>query len=82
MRVVLPKLGIDEQGSYTYAQLAERVNRAAGAFGNSVWNPNSVCSCACDTVDFPTVFWGAIKAGWFGAGQHTANRAGLRLFAG
>ena len=55
---------IDEQGSYTYAQLAERVNRAAGALLQLGLEPEQrVLLCLLDTVDFPTVFWGAIKAG-------------------
>ena len=55
---------IDEQGSYTYAQLAERVNRAAGALLQLGLEPEQrVLLCLLDTIDFPTVFWGAIKAG-------------------
>ena len=55
---------IDEQGSYTYAQLAERVNRVAGALLQLGLEPEQrVLLCLLDTIDFPTVFWGAIKAG-------------------
>ncbi|HJP07458.1 MAG TPA: benzoate-CoA ligase family protein [Arenicellales bacterium] len=55
---------IDEQGSYTYAELAERVNRAAGALLQLGLEPEQrVLLCLLDTIDFPAVFWGAIKAG-------------------
>ena len=67
---------IDEQGSYTYAQLAERVNRAAGALLQLGLEPARYHR-------FSHSILGSDKGGFGpGAGQHAANRAGLYLFAG
>ena len=55
---------IDADGSYTYDELAERVNRAGNALrtlGASL--ETRVLMCMLDGIDFPAVFWGAIKAG-------------------
>jgi benzoate-CoA ligase len=55
---------IDENGATTYAELARRVDRMAGAFaGLGIGRDQRVLLCLLDTVDFPTVFLGAIKAG-------------------
>ena len=55
---------IDDQGRYTYAELAERVNRAANALtGLGLEMENRVMLAHLDTIDFPSVFLGAIKAG-------------------
>ena len=55
---------IDDAGSYTYAELAERVNRCAGAFTALGLRPEErVLLCHLDTIDFPAAFLGAIKAG-------------------
>jgi len=55
---------IDDQGTCTYAELAQRVNRAANALvGLGLRMEDRVLLCLADTVDFPTVFLGAIKAG-------------------
>ena len=55
---------IDDQGRYTYAGLAERVNRAANALtGLGLEMENRVMLAHLDTIDFPSVFLGAIKAG-------------------
>ncbi len=55
---------IDDQGRYTYAELAERVNRAARALtGLGLEMENRVMLAHLDTIDFPSVFLGAIKAG-------------------
>jgi len=55
---------IDDRGSYTYRQLAERVDRAANALRRLGLEPEQrVLLCLLDTIDFPTVFLGAIKAG-------------------
>jgi benzoate-CoA ligase len=55
---------IDAFGSYTFAELAERVNRCANAL-NGLGLPFEcrVMLCLLDTIDFPSVFLGAIKAG-------------------
>ena len=55
---------IDDAGSYTYAQLAERVDRFAHAIRDlGVRMEERVLLCMLDTVDFPTAFLGCIKAG-------------------
>ena len=55
---------IDDAGSYTYGQLAERVNRAANALtGIGLGMEERVMLCHLDTIDWPSVFLGAIKAG-------------------
>ncbi len=55
---------IDERGRHTYADLARRVNRAGNALrGLGVRMEQRVAVCLLDTVDFPSVFFGAIKAG-------------------
>ncbi|HJU63654.1 MAG TPA: AMP-binding protein, partial [Candidatus Binatia bacterium] len=55
---------IDEDGRYSFAEVAERVNRCANAFtvlGLSM--EARVMVCLTDTIDFPAAFLGAIKAG-------------------
>jgi benzoate-CoA ligase len=55
---------IDDQGSYTYGELATRVNRCANALLNLGIEPEQrVLLCLLDTIDFPTAFLGSIKAG-------------------
>ena len=55
---------IDHRGSTTYSQLAERIDRMAGAFAKlGIQREQRVLLCMLDSVDFPTVFLGAIKAG-------------------
>jgi benzoate-CoA ligase len=55
---------IDDGGRYTYAQLAERVNRAANALtGLGLEMEHRILIAHHDTVDWPAVFLGAIKAG-------------------
>ncbi len=55
---------IDDDGSYSYADLAERVNRAANAYKSLGLEMESrVLICLLDTIDFPATFLGAIKAG-------------------
>src|SRR5438552_1206090 len=55
---------IDDYGAYTYAELARRVNRCANALtGLGMALEARVLLCLTDTVDFPSVFLGAIKAG-------------------
>ena len=55
---------IDERGSYTYGELAERVER----FGHvlralGMRREERMLICLTDTIDWPTAFLGAIKAG-------------------
>ena len=55
---------IDAVGRYTYGELAERVNRAGNALRSLGAGPETrVLMCMLDGIDFPAVFWGAIKAG-------------------
>ena len=55
---------IDESGSHTYAELAERVNRCANALTDlGLTLEARAMLCLTDTIDFPSVFLGAIKAG-------------------
>jgi benzoate-CoA ligase len=55
---------IDDGGSYTYAELAGRVNRFANALHALGVQPEQrILLCLQDSIDFPTVFLGAIKAG-------------------
>ncbi len=55
---------IDDSGRYTYAELAQRVNRAANALLALGLDMDSRIMLAhVDTIDFPSVFLGAIKAG-------------------
>jgi benzoate-CoA ligase len=55
---------IDDRGSYTYGELAARVNRFAHALrGFGLHMEQRVLLCLQDGIDFPTVFLGAIKAG-------------------
>ncbi len=55
---------IDDQGRYTYGELAQRVNRCANALLDAgLRMEDRVLLCLLDTIDFPTVFLGCIKAG-------------------
>ena len=55
---------IDDNGSYTYGELAERVNRCANALISlGLEAEQRVLLCILDTIDFPTAFLGSIKAG-------------------
>jgi benzoate-CoA ligase len=55
---------IDDSGNYTYAELAERVNRCAHALtALGLTLETRVLLCLTDTIDFPCAFLGAIKAG-------------------
>src|SRR5262249_2686187 len=55
---------IDDAGSYTYGELAERVNRCANALVGLGLRPEErVLIGLLDTIDFPAVFLGAIKPG-------------------
>src|SRR6266446_3999080 len=55
---------IDDAGSYTYGDLAARVNRFANSFhGFGLALEQRILLCIQDGIDFPTAFLGAIKAG-------------------
>ncbi len=55
---------IDDQGRYTYGELAERVNRFANVLAHlEIDIEQRIALALLDTVDFPAAFLGAIKAG-------------------
>lgn len=55
---------IDDAGSCSYRQLADRVDRFAKALRNlGVQMEQRVLLCLLDTIDFPVAFLGCIKAG-------------------
>ena len=55
---------IDDRGVCTYGELAGRVNRCANALrGLGLQVEQRVLICMHDSIDWPTVFLGAIKAG-------------------
>jgi benzoate-CoA ligase family protein len=55
---------IDDATSITYGDFADRVARAGNAIrGMGVDAEQRVALCMLDSVDFPCVFWGALKAG-------------------
>ena len=55
---------IDDQGRYTFGELAQKVNRAANALTSlGLGMESRVMLAHLDTIDFPAVFLGAIKAG-------------------
>jgi benzoate-CoA ligase len=55
---------IDDSGRYTYGELAQRVDRAANALtGLGLEIEDRIMLAHLDTIDFPSVFLGAIKAG-------------------
>jgi benzoate-CoA ligase family protein len=55
---------IDPRGSWTYGQLADRVARFGHALRSRGIAPEQrILICMLDTVDWPTAFLGALKAG-------------------
>ena len=55
---------VDDAGRYTYGELAQRVDRAANALtGLGLEMEDRVMLALVDTIDFPSTFLGAIKAG-------------------
>jgi benzoate-CoA ligase len=55
---------IDEGGRYSYAAIAARAGRFAGVLERlGIAGEQRVVLCLLDTVDFPTAFLGAIRAG-------------------
>ena len=55
---------IDEAGTHTYSELAERVDRCANALlTEGIQAGHRIILCLLDTIDFPACFLGAIKAG-------------------
>jgi benzoate-CoA ligase len=55
---------IDDNGTYTYQELADRVHRCANALRGLAIQPGErIVLCLYDSIDFPTCFLGAIEAG-------------------
>ncbi len=55
---------LDDDGRYTFAELAARVNRAANALCKLGLQPEDrIALVMHDAIDYPAVFLGAIKAG-------------------
>src|ERR1700722_2113004 len=55
---------VDDDGAYTYDELGARVNRCASALTGLGIPPEArIMLCLLDTVDYPSLFLGAIKAG-------------------
>ncbi len=55
---------IDDRGSYSYGELAERVNRAGNALRRlGVEMEQRIVLCMLDGIDFVALFWGAVKIG-------------------
>src|SRR2546422_771797 len=55
---------IDDRGRYDYAELAARTARAGHALrAAGVDQEQRVLLCMLDSIDFPAVFFGAIKIG-------------------
>jgi benzoate-CoA ligase family protein len=55
---------IDHSGRYSYGELAERVQRFAHALATlGIRQEERILICLSDTIDWPTAFLGAIKAG-------------------
>jgi benzoate-CoA ligase len=58
------KAYIDDHSTYTYDQLAERINRCANALCKlGLEMEQRVLLCLHDSIDWPTAFLGSIKAG-------------------
>ncbi len=58
------KAFIDPARSLTYGELDSGSNRAANLLGaQGIGREDRVAMLVLDTVDFPVIFWGAIKAG-------------------
>src|SRR5262249_43392068 len=55
---------IDVRGSWSYGQLAERVARFGNLLrGLGIQREQRILICLTDTIDWPTAFLGAVKAG-------------------
>jgi benzoate-CoA ligase len=55
---------IDPRGTWTYGQLADRVARFGKLLrGLGIAREQRILICLTDTIDWPTVFLGAVKAG-------------------
>jgi len=67
---------IDDRGAYTYRDLAECVDRCVLALRSLGLEPEQrVLLCLTDTIDFPSVFLGCIKAGIIPVAVNTALKS-------
>ena len=67
---------IDDRGATTYAELTERANRFANALaGLGIEREQRILVVLQDSVDFPIVFLGAIKAGVIPVAVNTSQTA-------
>jgi benzoate-CoA ligase len=72
---------IDDRGRYTYAEVADRVSRFANLLRRFDIHPEQrILLCLHDTIDFPTAFLGAIKAGVVPVAVNTQLSAGEYAF--
>jgi benzoate-CoA ligase len=72
---------IDDAGSYSYGELADRVSRFANLMRQHGIHPEQrILLCLHDTIDFPTAFLGAIKAGVVPIAVNTQLSAGEFAF--
>ncbi len=68
---------IDDAGSYSYGELAERANRFGNVLaGLGLEQESRVMLCLLDTIDFPTAFLGSIQAGVVPIAANTLLTAG------
>ena len=66
---------IDDCGRCSYVELAERVSRFANLVRRLGVHPEQrILLCLHDTIDFPTAFLGAIKAGVVPVAVNTSCR--------
>ncbi len=55
---------IDDKGSYSYEQLSNNCNQAANTFvATGLQQESRVAIALLDSIEYPSIFWGAIKAG-------------------
>ena len=67
---------VDDAGAYTYQELGRRIDRFAGALrALGLHQEQRVLLCLQDSIDFPTAFLGAIKAGIVPVAVNTMLRA-------
>jgi benzoate-CoA ligase len=72
---------IDDRGSHSYAELAAGVGRFANLVRRLGIHPEQrILLCLQDTIDFPTAFLGAIKAGVVPVAVNTQLAAGEFAF--
>ena len=72
---------IDDAGSYSYSELADRVSRFANLMRQHGVHPEQrILLCLHDTIDFATAFLGAIKAGVIPVAVNTQLTAGEFAF--